>query len=192
MKHKGLLVFVALVVVLILLLGGAVSSYNGLIAKNEDVKKARQDIDIQLQRRNELIPNLVATVKGYAAHEESVFTAIADARAALNNPGNMSIESVQAADAAMQSALSRLLVVVESYPDLKASQNFVGLQDQLEGTENRIAVARGNYNEAVNRYNMAIRRFPGNLLAGMMELTPASYYEAPAQSQTAPTVDFGA
>ncbi len=192
MKHKGLLVFVAVLVVLILLVGAAVSGYNGLIGKSEEVNRARQDIDVQLQRRNDLIPNLVATVKGYASHEEAIFTAIAEARAAMNNPSGMSVDELAQADAAMQSALSRLLVVVENYPDLKASQNFIGLQDQLEGTENRISVARTNYNEVVGRYNKAIRGFPGSLLAGMMGLSPAAYYEAAPGSEVAPTVDFGA
>lgn len=192
MKHKGLLVFVAVLVVLILLVGAAVSGYNGLIGKSEEVNRARQDIDVQLQRRNDLIPNLVATVKGYASHEEAIFTAIAEARAAMNNPSGMSVDELAQADAAMQSALSRLLVVVENYPDLKASQNFIGLQDQLEGTENRISVARTNYNEVVGRYNKAIRSFPGSLLAGMMGLNPAAYYEAAPGSEVAPTVDFGA
>ena len=167
------------------------STYNGLIQKDETVRQQWSDIEAQLQRRVDLIPNLVATVKGYAAHEEKIFTEVAAAREKL--AGAKEPTDVAEADAALNSALGRLLVITENYPDLKASENFVRLQDELAGTENRIAVARSRYNEAVKVYNAAIRKFPGAFFANMLGLKKADFFEAPAgleEVQKAPEVTF--
>lgn len=188
MKKKSLIIVGAIVAIVLLVLIWGVSSYNGLVNAEVNVEKTFADIDVQLTRRAELIPNLVNTVKGYAAHEEEVFTAIADARAKLS--GSTNINDKIEANNELSSALSRLLVIVEQYPDLKASKQFTGLMDQLEGTENRIAVARGDYNEAVTQFNTKIRRFPGNLIAGMFGFEKQTMYEAPAENLTAPDVIF--
>ena len=141
MKNKKVLIIVVAVIAVIAIIGGMIAgSYNGLVSKQEDVKKQDSAIQTQLQRRADLIPNLVSTVKGYAAHEEEVYTALADARAKLSGASNPA--EYTEANNAFDSALSRLLVVVENYPDLKANENFINLQDELAGTENRIAVAR--------------------------------------------------
>lgn len=178
-----------LVILVVGLLGWSVSTYNGITAAETKVEEQSANIQTYLQRRSDLIPNLVNTVKGYASHEEEIFTEIADARARLMGAGAGTTEQKEA-DAALSSALSRLLVIVEQYPDLKANQNFIGLQDQLEGTENRIAVARKDYNAAAKDYNLMIRRFPANLIAGMFGKEAVSYFEATDQAQTNPTVDF--
>ena len=171
--------------------GWFISQRNGLIALDEEVNKAWSDIDTQLQRRNDLIPNLVSTVKGYAAHEEGVFTGIADARSKL--AGATSIKDKAEADAALTAGLGRLLAIAENYPELKANENFIRLQDELAGTENRIAVARKRYNEIVKRYNMAIRQFPGSLFAGSLGLSTREYFEPPQGHDAvvkAPKVEF--
>lgn len=178
-----------LVILVVGVLGWSVSTYNGIVAAETKVEAQAADIQTYLQRRSDLIPNLVSTVKGYAAHEEGIFTEIADARSRLMNAGAGTAEQKEA-DTALSSALSRLLVIVEQYPDLKANQNFIGLQDQLEGTENRIAVARKDYNAAAKDYNQKIRTFPANLIAGMFGKQPITYFEASEQAQTNPTVDF--
>ena len=155
-----------------------VISYNGLIQKDETVKQAWSDIDAQLQRRAELIPNLVSTVKGYAAHEEKIFTQVAQARENLVKATTPTDKA--AADAELKTAVGRLLAIAESYPELKAADAFVRLQDELAGTENRIAVARTRYNEAVKVYNAAIRGIPGSFYAKSLKLEPAAFYEVPA------------
>lgn len=164
---------------------------NGLIEKNEAVKAQWSDIDTQLQRRVDLIPNLVNTVKGYAKHEEEIFKAVSDARSKLMAAGTASAKA--AAGAALDGALGRLLAISESYPQLKANENFIRLQDELAGTENRIAVARARYNETVKVYNASIRKFPGSYFAAGMELKAADYFQPPAGSkavQVPPTVQF--
>ncbi len=165
-----------------------VSPYNTLVNLDERVSQAKSNIEVTLQRRLDLIPNLVETVKGYAAHERQTLEAVTKARqqvaAAPNLAGKL------AANQQLTSALGRLLVVVERYPELKASQNFRALQDQLEGTENRIAVARTRYNQAVLAYNTAIRRFPTLILARLLGYTPKQGFEAAPQAQKAPKVKF--
>lgn len=167
--------------------------YNKLQELDEAVNKAAAQIQTQLQRRADLIPNLVETVKGVAAQETTVFTAVAEARARLAGAvqsGNLT--EMSAANAAMTAPLGRLLAIAEAYPDLKSSANFTQLQDQLEGTENRVAVARTDYNAAVEQFNATIRRFPTNLTAKMFGLGQArEYYEATAvNAEQAPAVKF--
>ena len=167
--------------------------YNRIQTMDESVNKAQGQIQAQLQRRADLIPNLVATVKGYAQHEESIFTEVANARARLNTSlqgGNL--EDMVAANAAMNAPLGRLLAIVESYPQLKADANFRALQDELTGTENRIATARQDYNEAVNGYNSFIRSFPYNLTAKLFGASgPRPYFEAKDGTDAPPPVNFG-
>src|SRR5881409_3200777 len=166
--------------------------YNTIQTYDEQVNAAGSQIKVQLQRRADLIPNLVETVKGYARHEESIFTEVANARARLAGAvqsGNL--REMADANAGLTAPLCRLLAIAESYPQLKANENFRALQDQLEGTENRIAVARQDYNEAVNRYNAYIRRFPQVLTAKVLGKGPRAYFElqTPGAAET-PRVDF--
>lgn len=192
MKNKKLWVILAVVAVVAILIFAIIASlvgtYNGLVEKQAEVDQKFAQVQTVLQRRSDLIPNLVSTVKGYAAHEEEVYTAIADARAALS--GAKTPEELSEANGELDSAISRLLVVVENYPDLKASANFTALQDELAGAENRISTERGRYNEAVKEYNTAIRKFPNNIFAGMFGFTAADYFEADEGAQKAPEVNF--
>ncbi len=164
---------------------------NNLISLEEDVNLQLSQVETNLQRRSDLIPNLVATVKGYATYEEEVFTEIADARAKLSGSiqsGN--VDEINSANKELDSALSRLLVISEDYPDLKASEQFIGLQDELAGTENRIAVSRQYYNEAVQTYNKAIKKFPNSIIAGIIGCDPMPYFEANEEAKTVPEVNF--
>jgi LemA protein len=166
--------------------------YNRIQSTTQEVDAAQGMIQAQLQRRADLIPNLVNTVKGYAQHEEAVFTEVTNARAGLQTAIKSGDAGQMAnADATMNSALGRLLVVAEAYPNLKADAQFLRLQDELTGTENRIATARGDYNTAVKTYNTLITQFPTVLTAKATGAKPKSYYEATnANANTAPTVDF--
>ncbi|TJY42449.1 LemA family protein [Cohnella pontilimi] len=184
-KSKSLLIVVAIVIVLVI---AGISSYNGLVSSETSVDNKFSAIDVQLQRRAELIPNLVSTVKGYAAHEKEVLTAISDARARLAGAGTP--EQKAQADADLTSALSRLLVIVENYPNLKADAQFTRLMDELSGTENRIAVARKDYNDAVSNYNVKIRRFPAAIFAGMFGFEKKPFFTAKEGADTAPEVKF--
>lgn len=175
----------------------SVAVYNGLINREEAVKQAWSQVENDYQRRADLIPNLVATVKGYAAHESSTLQNVIDARAKATqvqvDPTNLTSESIlayQQAQGEIGAALSRLLMIQENYPDLKANQNFLELQAQLEGTENRITVARKRFNEAAQQYNVSLRRFPQNLVAKMFGFQPQAYFETEAGNETAPTVSF--
>ena len=188
MKNKKLLVILGVVLVIVLLVSSVVGTYNSLVNLEATVEEKQAAISTQLQRRSDLIPNLVNTVKGYAAHEEEVYTAIADARSKL--AGATSVEELNNANSELSSALSRLLVVVENYPALKANENFIALQYQLEGTENRIAVARNDYNEAAKKYNTKIRRFPASIFAGIFGFEKVDYFEAQAGAENAPEVSF--
>ena len=189
---KGMVIALSVIAVIVLLtvglVGWGISTRNGIVELDEKMSTKAADLQTQLQRRADLIPNLVNTVKGYAEKETEIYTALAEARAKLNGAGNMA--ELQEANNEVSSALSRLLVVVENYPTLKSNENFVALQDELAGTENRISVARMQYNEAVQSYNVAIRKFPANLIAGMSGFTVAVKFEADASAQTAPTVEF--
>jgi LemA protein len=166
--------------------------YNKIQSLTQEVDASQGMIQAQLQRRAELIPNLVSTVKGYAQHEEDVFTKVTEARAGLQTAiSSKDATQMANADATLTSAIGRLMVVAEAYPDLKANQQFIRLQDELVGTENRIAVARGDYNTAVKQYNTLITQFPTVLTAKATGAKPKTYYEATnANANTAPTVDF--
>lgn len=163
-------------------------SYNSLVDSEQSVETAKANIETQLQRRSDLIPNLVSTVKGYASQEKEIFTDIANARAQLAGATNIS-EQAQA-DTALSGALSRLLLVVENYPELKSNQNFQDLSIQLEGTENRIAIARQDYNDAVTRYNKKRRRFPTSIISSTFGFEAQPYFEASGGVEQVPIVDF--
>ena len=165
--------------------------YNTIQSLDERAQASQGQIEVQLQRRADLIPNLVQTVKGYAAHEEAVFTNVANARAGLMGAVRSGDpEQMATANAQMTSALGRLFAVVEAYPNLKADQSFIRLQDELTGTENRIAVSRNDYTAAVNEYNAYIRRFPQVITAKVTGAKPRKYFSAAPGSTEAPTVDF--
>jgi len=187
--QKTILIIVVILVLLILVpymyLKG---TYNSLVTMDESVKGAWAQVENQLQRRYDLIPNLVETVKGYAAHEKEVFVKVTEARSKV--AGAASINEKIQANNQLSSALSRLLVVVERYPELKANVNFVRLQDELAGTENRIAVERRRFNETVKAYNITIRSFPTNILAGMFGFEKATFFDVPEERQEAPKVKF--
>ncbi|MBN1381164.1 MAG: LemA family protein [Deltaproteobacteria bacterium] len=187
-KKTALIVVAVIIILALFLFSFLKGTYNNFVSLDEGVKASWAQVENQLQRRYDLIPNLVETVKGYAKQEKEVLTEVTNARARVGGAGNVP-DKIQANNE-LSSALSRLLVVVERYPDLKSNQNFMRLQDELAGTENRIAVERRRYNEAVRTYNVAIRRFPANLLAGMFGFSSATFFEAPAGAQTAPSVKF--
>lgn len=173
------------------------STYNGMVTKEEAVKNAWSNVETQYQRRADLIPNLVSTVKGYASHEESTLKEVVEARAKATSI-NLSLDDLspeklaeyQKAQSAVSSALGRLIAVSENYPDLKANQNFLELQAQLEGTENRITVARKEFNDATQDYNVTVRKFPANLVAMIFGFDQKAYFEADATASAAPKVEF--
>jgi LemA protein len=162
--------------------------YNSLVGLDEGVKESWAQVETQLQRRYDLIPNYVETVKGYAAQEKDVFIKVTEARSKVGQA--QSIPDKIEANNELTSALSRLLVVVEQYPQLKSNENFIRLQDELAGTENRIAVARRRYNEAVKTYNVTVRSFPQNLVAKMFSFQKATFFEAPEAAKEVPKVKF--
>ena len=190
MKNKKTLWIVLAVVLAVVLLvtGWGISTKNNLVEKRETVTGAKANVEVMLQRRADLIPNLVNTVKGYAAHEEKVFTDLANARAALS--GAKTVEDLNTANNALDSAISRLLVVVENYPDLKADQQFRALMDEISGSENRIKRARDEYNEAAKSYNTKIQKFPTSMIASMAHFEKEAYFEASPEAQTVPEVAF--
>lgn len=166
----------------------AIVGYNGMVSKREAVDSALSDLDVMLQRRSDLIPNLVSTVKGYTNHENEVIDKITEARAKLTSAN--SVEEKSEANNELSSSLKALMVVVENYPDLKSSENFKQLSDELAGTENRIAVARKDYNNAVKTLNTTIKKFPNNIIAGMFGFEQAEYFEADESSTEVPSVNF--
>lgn len=188
---NGIKVLIGIGVVVVLVVFWFFGTQNSLVSLKEDVEMQQSQIETTLQRRSDLIPNLVATVKGYATHEEKVFTEIADARSKLAGSiesGDM--ESIIEANNALDSALGRLLAISENYPDLKASEQFIALQDELAGTENRIAVARQYYNEKVRTYNTTVQSFPTSIVAGMTGYYPMQYFEADESAKEVPEVNF--
>lgn len=187
-NKKGLIIALAVIAVIAIFAGSIVSSYNNLVDERETVTNAQANIQTMLQRRADLIPNLVNTVKGYAAHEEEVYTAIADARSKLS--GATTVDEMEKANSELDSAISRLLVVVENYPELKADTQFINLQDELAGSENRISVARKDYNDVAKAYNTHIKKFPANIIASMFNFEQAEYFEASSEAQTVPSVNF--
>lgn len=180
-----LLVVIGVIVLIIAMLAG---SYNGLVSKQEDVNNKFSNLDVMLQRRADLVPNLVNTVKGYTTHETEIINSITDARAKL--VGSSTVEEKLEANQELTNALNGLMVIVENYPDLKSSENFIQLSDELAGTENRIATARRDYNEAVKTYNTAIKRFPTNIIASTFGFEQAVYFEGSEQSKDVPVVEF--
>lgn len=186
--NKSTLILIGVVVVLGLLGMTLMSSYNGLVAQQEQVNGKWSQIENMLQRRADLIPNLVNTVKGFAAQEKSVIDSVTSARAKL--AGAQGPAAKGAANSELSSALSRLLVVVENYPQLKSDRTFIGLMDELSGTENRIAVARRDYNGAVQVYNTSIRTFPKSILAGVFGFGPKEYFRAEEGAKQVPQVKF--
>ena len=191
---------IAVVIIIVLIIYGTFAgTYNKMVAMDEGVKGAWSQVENVYQRRFDLIPNLVETVKGYAAHESETLTAVAEARASaggvmqmsdelLNDPA--AFERFQAAQSTLGGALQRLLVVTENYPELKANQNFMALQDQLEGTENRIAVERKRFNDLVQTYNTYIKQFPRMLIANISGFKERPYFKSSEGAETAPKVEF--
>ena len=188
MRRNPLPIIIA-VVAAVLLGGTCVAQYNKLVTSSESVDNAWSQVQNVLQRRADLIPNLVETVKGYAAHEKEIFTEVANARSRLL--AAKTPDQAEAADQAMTSALGRLLAIAEAYPQLKANENFIRLQDELAGTENRISVERKRYNDTVQAHNTRIKRFPTNLVAKVTGFDRRTYFEASRTAQDVPRVDFG-
>ena len=182
------IILIVVAVLAVALVGYTVKSYNGLVTLKQEVTQKESDIQTTLQRRADLIPNLVNTVKGYASHEESIMKEVSDARAALVG-ANITGDQL-AANEQMTSALNRLLAIAENYPDLKANTNFIQLQDELSGTENRITQARRAYNDAVKTYNTKIQRFPTSLIAGIFNFEAFDYFQANEGAQEVPSVNF--
>lgn len=188
------IIFAAIVAMLSL---SSCSTYNNMVTLDEEVKTSWSNVETQYQRRADLIPNLVSTVKGYASHEQSTLQAVVDARAKATSI-NLTMDDItpermaeyQKAQSAVTSALGRLIAVSENYPELKANQNFLELQAQLEGTENRITVARKEFNQTTQAYNVAVRRFPANIVAMIFGFDQKPYYEADETAATAPKVEF--
>jgi len=185
---KGLIAVI--VIVAIILLGGMMigGSYNSLVELEQNVEKEYSNISVMLERRADLIPNLVSTVKGYMEHEQEIINSITDARDNLLNA--KTLEEKGQANNELTSALNALMVVVENYPDLKANQNFIQLSDELAGTENRIANVRRNYNDAVAAYNAKVKKFPTNILAGMFGFEEKEYFEVSPEKTEVPEVEF--
>lgn len=197
MKNKSsisktlLAVLGVIAVIIIIIVVWGISTSNNLMTLREDVRMQQSQVETTLQRRSDLIPNLVNTVKGYATHEEDVFTEIADARSKLaGSIESGDLDSISESNSELDSALSRLLAITENYPDLKASEQFTALQDELAGTENRINVARQHYNEKVMTYNTTVQRFPTSIIASISGYSPAEYFEASEEAQEVPEVNF--
>lgn len=194
---KGIVTIVVLAVIALGLFSWGKNAYNSLVKGEEGVEAAWAQVENVYQRRADLIPNLVATVKGYAEHESSTLQAVIEARAKASqtkiDPANLSAEEIakfQAAQGELSQALGRLLVTVEQYPDLKANQNFLELQAQLEGTENRITVERQKFNETAQAYNTQVRTFPQNIIASLFDFEKKGYFKAAEGAETAPKVEF--
>lgn len=191
MKQKNYTVIIIIGVILVvvaLIIGWGSGSYNKFVALQEEVKTKESAVDVTLERRADLIPNLVNTVKGYVSHEEAVIEQITSARENLLNADD--IEEKSEANNELTNAISALMVIVENYPDLKANTNFINLQDELAGTENRISVARQDYNDAAKKYNTAIKSFPNNLIAEMFDFDDVDYFEVSAGKTEVPEVNF--
>ena len=194
---KRVITIIVIVVVVLAIYLWVKGTYNGCVTRQESVESQWAQVENVYQRRADLIPNLVATVKGYAAHEEGTLTAVIEARAKATSitldPSDLEPEDIarfQAAQDQLSSALSRLLVTVEQYPDLKANESFLALQSQLEGSENRITVERQRYKESARNYNQYIRMFPRNIIANMFDFEKVGYFKAQAGAETAPQVEF--
>ena len=191
MNKTGWIIFGIITLLIVMIFGAFIGTYNSLQLMDENINSKWAQVDNQLKRRNDLIPNLVATVKGYAAHEKAVFTEIADARSKLGGAMNKNdMKAIQQSNSDLSNALSRLLMVVERYPDLKADKQFINLQDELAGTENRLAVARKDYNESVKVLNARIRTFPTSIIAGLIGIKAREYFNTPEAEKKVPEVKF--
>lgn len=194
----GLIVLAVVIIFVLIVVSSIRNMYNGFVQLDENVNQTWAQVQNVYQRRYDLIPNLVETVKGYAAHERQTLQAVTEARSRVGGVINLRAEDLtpeniarfQAAQAGLSGALQRLMVVIERYPDLKANQNFIRLQDELAGTENRIAVERRRFNEAVQVFNGTVRRFPQMIFAGMFGFEKKGYFEAAEQAQEVPRVQF--
>ncbi len=191
---KAIIIVVAVVAIVVI---WCITGYNSLVGMEENVNNQWANVETQYQRRSDLIPNLVNTVKGYATHEQETLEGVVEARSKATqikvDPQNLTPEKLaeyQQAQGQLATALGKLLAITENYPDLKANQNFQELQAQLEGTENRITVARKNFNDAAREFNTSIRRFPKNILAGLFGFDKRTYFEAQEGAETAPSVEF--
>lgn len=189
--NKGLIIALSILAVIVIIGGSFIGAYNNLQQLDETVNSNWAQVENQLQRRSDLIPNLVNTVKGYASHEKGVFTEIADARAKLSGAvQSKNVKGVSQANGEFSGALSRLLAIAENYPNLKANENFTALQDELAGTENRLAVARMDYNDSVKTINATIRTFPTSIIAGMSGIKSREYFQVEESKKEAPQVNF--
>lgn len=187
-KGKLFITLGIIAVAIILIIALFAGNYNSMVSYQSTVQEKQSAVQAQLQRRSELIPNLENAARGYAKHEESVYTSISDARSKL--AGAKTVNELDEANTELSSAVSRLLAVVENYPELKSNQNFINLQDELAGTENRIAQARKDYNNAAKEYNVKIKRFPANVFAGIFGFESVDYFEADAGAERVPEVKF--
>lgn len=181
-------IFIIIIAIIVICVGFFVSKYNGMVTLNENVDAKFSAIDTQLQRRADLIPNLVSAVQGYMDHEQEAINKVTSARTKLINASTVAEKAE--ADNALTSALNGFLALAENYPDLKASENFIGLTDELAGTENRITTARKDYNDAVQNYNTTIKRFPDSFLAGMFNFSEKEYFKAEEGANEVPKVQF--
>ena len=189
--NKGLIVGLSVALVVFIFIGSIIGSYNNLQMLDESVSSNWAQVENQLQRRSDLIPNLVNTVKGYAGHEKSIFVEVAEARAKLSGAvQNKDVKGVTQANTQFNCALSRLLAISENYPQLKADQNFIALQDEIAGTENRLAVARKDYNDSVQSLNAKIRTFPAAVIANMSGIKAREYFQIEAGTKEVPQVKF--
>lgn len=188
---KNTIILLSVLAVILIFFGSLIGTYNNLQFLDESVTSNWAQVENQLQRRNDLIPNLVNTVKGYASHEKSIFTEVAEARAKLAGAvSKKDVKGVEQANAQFSGALSRLLAISENYPQLKADQNFIALQDEIAGTENRLAVARMDYNNSVQTLNTTIRKFPAAIIAKMSGINARDYFKVEEQTKEVPQVKF--
>lgn len=189
MKKKTIIILIAVIAVIGLIVGMFAGSYNKFVTKQEEVETAQSTVSVYLQRRADLIPNFVETVKGYSDYEQSTLTAVTEARSAVAKA--TTVDEQDSAQQQLDSAISVWVnAVTEAYPELKADTQYIALQDELAGSENRIATARKDYNEVAKEYNTSIRKFPSNIIAGMFGFEKAEYFESDATASQVPTVDF--
>lgn len=189
MKKKGLIILVAVIAVIAIIIAMFAGTYNGFVSKKEEVDNAQSTISIYLQRRADLIPNFVETVKGYSNYEQETFTKVTEARSAVSGAKTPS-EQAEASNR-LDGAISVWVnAITEAYPELKANTQYIALQDELAGSENRIATARKNYNDIAKEYNLSIKKFPKNIIAGMFGFDEVDYFEAAAGSENVPQVSF--
>lgn len=189
MKKKGLIIIGVIVLVLVVIVASVAGSYNGLVESRESVNTAQSEISNQLQRRADLIPNFVATVKGYSDYEQKTYTAVTEARSAVSGAHTVS-EQEEAAEKLNGAISVWVNAITEAYPELKASEQYKKLQDELSGTESRIATARRDYNKAAKAYNTTVKKFPRNIIAGMFGFSAVDYFEADAGTEKVPQVSF--